>query len=152
MRKKALLISCVVLAAIALAVILKEGLSTKLDVKGLIFNGRPRKITIQELSPSHPADVFNLEEMSGHWVFFIHFRDRTKTVDMVLDKRGDVVKSTDPVIMGATFEIDKKGNIHASALNMRLTGVMETNGSYIRGIISEKSMRGPIWFSACKIS
>ncbi len=150
MPKKVLIF--LVLAVLIVAFMFLGMSRHKISTGLLLSRAKPKKVVIQELETSSEHRTFKTSDMEGHWVFFIHFPDRTLAFDMFMDRNGKIIRSNRSGMAGALFVVDSRGKVHASAPGLVIDGVLGASTSYMRGVIKEKRRRGPLWFSACKVS
>ncbi|MBN1635328.1 MAG: hypothetical protein JW920_02370 [Deltaproteobacteria bacterium] len=105
-------------------------------------------------NPSQPPPKKGLlpNDLTGHWTLFLHYPDCTQGVDLDINTSGEIVSSNGSLLKDARLNILKDRTIYVNNSELSLSGILEPDYCYFKGMATIKGRKNPVPFSACKIS
>jgi len=109
-------------------------------------------ITTDTPSPVPKKNGLLPNDLAGHWTLFLHYPDCTQGVDLDVNASGEIISSNGSLLKNARLNILKDGTIFVDNGELSLSGTLEPDYCYFKGMATIKGRKNPVPFSACKIS
>ena len=97
-----------------------------------------------------PGDLYSGETLIGNWVLFLHYPDKTATVDIFIDDHGKTSSRDKAVINDLKTSVNKQGSVKMENDLIRMEGGINPESNHISGMAIIHGVKAPVPFSAFK--